>query len=530
MVDPSNKGSDMAKYIKDDFVKVRTKANSKAKEKLQLVYGDKVEVLERNGAWTKLRLLSRTNGKGIGWAKLDPTKHLMNKGVLKFSMVDVQQGDGLVFETPEGKVVLIDGGDNKLFARHLAWRFFHKQSSKENPYRVDAMIITHGDADHFDGLNDIVRSETARGLPDRKRLFLAPKRIYHNGLVKMPGKLPSKKSRPDKQMFGKFKEVGTRTYATELHEDPSKVRDSKLNEPFKRWKKTLLHWKTRGTIDIKRIAYGDDENVLFDFLHAEGVTVKLQGPFTEKIDGKDAFRFFRAPKKSAEMHLRDKEGSISDSHTINGHSIALHVTYGNVRFNLTGDLNRPAMRLALKKIDKQELEAEIVKAPHHGSGDFDFEALKAMSPVVGIISSGDESAAKEHIHPKATLMAALGKVMRLDTGLILSTELAAFFNIRDYSHQRKTLSKFFRDRETETFTGKEVANFFAGKTDPGDPDDFYAFERTNFGIIHIRTDGERVLVFTHSGKKGVNEAYSFTVKMNANGEREISFKDKTTHR
>ena len=33
--------------------------------------------------------------------------------VLQFSMVDVQQGDGLIFETPQSKIVLIDGGDNE---------------------------------------------------------------------------------------------------------------------------------------------------------------------------------------------------------------------------------------------------------------------------------------------------------------------------------------------------------------------------------------------------------------------------------
>ncbi len=180
---------------------------------------------------------------------------------------------------------------------------------------------------------------------------------------------------------------------------------------------------------------------------------------------------------------------------------------------------------------KKDLEAEIVKSPHHGSGDFDFKALKAMSPVVGIISSGDESANKEHIHPRATLLAAPGKVMRLDTGIILSTELAAFFTKRDYSNTRETLNKYFKARKTQNFTGAEVAKLFAGKLDSGDPEpSFYAFERTNFGIIHVRTDGERVLVFTHSGKKGVNEAYSFTVKLNANGDRVIKFKDKTTHR
>lgn len=36
-------------------------------------------------------------------------------------------------------------------------------------------------------------------------------------------------------------------------------------------------------------------------------------------------------------------------------------------------------------------------------------------------------------------------------------------------------------------------------------------KRTQFGIVHIRTDGKRVLVFTHSGKRDMKEAYSFTV-------------------
>jgi hypothetical protein len=40
---------------------------------------------------------------------------------------------------------------------------------------------------------------------------------------------------------------------------------------------------------------------------------------------------------------------------------------------------------------------------------------------------------------------------------------------------------------------------------------YFGFERTNFGIIHVRTDGERVLVFTHSGKSNMKEAYRFRV-------------------
>ena len=48
---------------------------------------------------------------------------------------------------------------------------------------------------------------------------------------------------------------------------------------------------------------------------------------------------------------------------------------------------------------------------------------------------------------------------------------------------------------------------------------YFGFERTSFGIIQIRTDGKRVLVFTHSGKETLKEAYRFTV----NDDHTVSF-------
>lgn len=207
----------------------------------------------------------------------------------------------------------------------------------------------------------------------------------------------------------------------------------------------------------------------------------------------------------------------SASHTINGHSIALRLTYGNVRFNLTGDLNNESMVIQNRKLrDPKKLEAEIVKAPHHGSADFNLTALEKMSPVVSIISSGDESANKEHIHPRATLMSALGRANRGETGVLFCTELAAFFAIKNYSHTRKDLASFFKSQGNKSYTAKQLSKMFGdgdfktNKLHKG-PRWFFGFERTNFGIIHFRTDGERVLVFTHSGKAGLNEAYRFTV-------------------
>lgn len=509
-------------FIDEDFVAVRRHRDRREKPFLTLAFGDAVEVLERGDDWTRIRAPSYFDGTATGFVEGDLP--LRPEGVLKFSMVDVQQGDGMVFETPAGKIVFVDGGDNKLFARHVAARFRHRGSSTEEPLEVDGIIVTHGDADHFDGLNDIRRSEDLPEYQARKRIFIHPKRVFHNGLVKAPSSLPTS------QIFGRRVEHEGRPYAVDLYDDPRDAPDELRNRPFDFWATSLDHWETRGAIELRRVAFGMDPEELFDFLHEEGITVEIQGPFTENVpvDGVEtpALPWLHEPERSAEIHLEapdDPGGSVSASHTINGHSVALRLTYGNVRFNLTGDLNREAMALMRRRLPLSALEAEIVKAPHHGSHDFDFEALRAMRPVVAMVSSGDESVGKEYIHPRATLMAALGKVMRGDTGVLFCTELAAFFAVKEESLTRKDLAAYFKEREDEEFTGEELRALFTGVPRDEDPEGlFFGFERLNFGIIHVRTDGERVLAFTHSGKRGLNEAYSFRVTVEE-GERRVRF-------
>ena len=79
-------------------------------------------------------------------------------------------------------MITIDGGESKLFARFLASRL--RGTSAQHRQEIDAMVVTHGDADHFSGLPEILESETNKD-PD-KRLFAHPKRVFHNGLVKRP--------------------------------------------------------------------------------------------------------------------------------------------------------------------------------------------------------------------------------------------------------------------------------------------------------------------------------------------------------
>lgn len=511
------------RYIDEDFVAVRRHRDGGETPFLTLAFGDAVEVLEEeSGGWTHLRSVDRFDGEATGFVKGAP--RLRNDGVVRLSMVDVQQGDGLILETPGGEIVFIDGGDNKLFARHAAARFRHRKATPEDPLEVAAILVTHGDGDHFDGLNDVRRSEDLPNYMARKRLPIHPRRVLHNGLVKGPSALP------DLEQLGRTVERDGQLFAVDLFDDPRDAAEAARNQYFGWWVQSLDHWEARGPIEMRRVAFGMDEGELFGFLRDEGLEVEIQGPFASEVevDGATvpALPFFHAPEKAAEMHLEAPDepgGAYSTSHTINGHSVALRLSYGNVRFQLTGDLNREAMALMRDRLPLEELEAEIVKAPHHGSHDFDLEALRRMAPVVAIVSSGDESAFHEYIHPRATLMAALGKAMRGDTGVIFCTELAAFFAYEKECYRRRDLADFFAEREEETFTGEELRKLFTGRPRDEDPPGmFYGFERLNFGIVHVRTDGERVLVFTHSGKEGLNEAYRFTVALES-GERRVEF-------
>ena len=40
---------------------------------------------------------------------------------------------------------------------------------------------------------------------------------------------------------------------------------------------------------------------------------------------------------------------------------------------------------------------------------------------------------------------------------------------------------------------------------------FFSFKREAFGVVHLAFNKERMLVFTHSGKRDLKEAYAFCV-------------------
>jgi hypothetical protein len=118
--------------------------------------------------------------------------------------------------------------------------------------------------------------------------------------------------------------------------------------------------------------------------------------------------------------------------------------------------------------------------------DFSGAFVQAVSPVVSVVSSGDESARKEYIHPRATLMGALGKWSRVPEPLVFVTKLVAFFNVEGWSRQD--------DEQKATKRGT-----------------FFGFSRRVYGIVKTRTDGKRLFIYTNSGNVKMKEAYAYVL-------------------
>jgi hypothetical protein len=416
-----------------------------------LAWGHPVTVVDDSDpTWIGIRMREgtkfirrRTRG---GSAVLVPFGDLK---LLKIDFVDVQQGDGALIETPSGKIIMIDGGATHMFARYCAERLGPTSATSRRP--VDAIVITHGDADHFEGLTEIFVSETRPGLAAAKRLFIQPGNVFHNGLIKGPSSLK------DAEIFGTQATVDGTTYVTDLADDPRTVADARMNTKFKAWKRALAGWTANGPLTVRRLARGIDD--AFAFLGTDDPKVEVLGPIAATVAGAPALPTLGDP-----------------AHTINGNSIVLRMTFGKWRLLFAGDLNEPAEQTLAT--DGTVLRSELFKVPHHGSAEFTPKFLERVAPLVSVISAGDDRKSTEYIHPRATLLGALGKNGR-PGGVIFVTELVAFFE-----------------------SAGEVQR-------EGDEEHFFGFRRTAFGIVRVRMTKDRMLVYTDSGKPDMKEAYVF---------------------
>lgn len=77
-------------------------------------------------------------------------------GELRMHFIDVGQGDSTLIELPDGKIALIDGGDNFDGAAKAVLRYLNALDIKV----IDYLFVSHSDADHCGSLAEVLQHKT----------------------------------------------------------------------------------------------------------------------------------------------------------------------------------------------------------------------------------------------------------------------------------------------------------------------------------------------------------------------------------
>lgn len=340
--------------------------------------------------------------------------------------IDVGQGDGILIRTPDNRHILIDAGFNRSFqptgknaADFVDWKFF-KDYEMQN-IELDAMIVSHNDADHYGGLWDLLNpSPTAKEELDCQNVTV--ENFYHAGIAWW-------KNNDGEKWLGKFEQSNGEEFFTQLMGNRQEVENAvqngvpqKFHGNWAKFMKCVSETKRRDgqPTPIKRLS--DRDMFLPDFASApNNVSIKVFAPVEHSVNGNPA--------------IRKLEGN--DSKNTNGNSILLRLDYGKVRVLLTGDLNTVSQKALMKDYQGRMMEftCDVGKACHHGSDDVSFKFLQAMQPAVTVISSGDNNG---HDHPRPSIVgsSAVTGFLEIDSTndvlispLIYSTELARSIEI-----------------------------------------------------------------------------------------------------
>lgn len=384
------------------------------KEKRKLLWGDLVQITKAGAQQCEVRA---RGARG----KID-TDRLGDEALLEVYFVDVGQGDGVLVRTPDGRHMLIDGGlertkqlTGKNAADFVDWKFFFDYGDFR--IRLDSLMASHSDNDHYGGLHDLVRTGQ---MAERELdcIGVDIKTLHHPGLSRWTNNKNAVVKH--KQGLGAHKD-GAFIQLLDDRADAEKAvsRDAaeKLSGPWKRFINDVLE-NSRSTqverviLDRARIMSGGTLPKLWP--SKNGCHMLVLGPVAREVDGKPALPDFG--KKSFNT---------------NGHSICLRVDYGKARILLTGDLNTTSMNwLAECYGDRMGAwECDVAKACHHGSHDISYRFLEKMAAAATVISSGD---AEGHSHPRPEIVGASAvtgfktvdrESDRLVTPLIYMTEI-----------------------------------------------------------------------------------------------------------
>ncbi len=404
-----------------------------------LIYGDEVDTTgEQANGRSKVIYRGRE-----GWIKSD---RITEKRPLEMYFIDVGQGDACYIVTPGNFKILIDGGRGNEAFQFLVWRYRLDQSQSAG-VDIDLLVLTHADMDHINGLISIIKHKKIR-----------VHKIIHSGIAKF-------NAQTDIEKLGNVQTIANDQYLTTSHNTIADLNahvagGKTLTATMDNWREAVIEEITDTGMSYESVSVASGVIHEENAGAADQLRLHVLGPIPQQVDGHPhAYKWFG-----------------TDRETVNGHSVVLRLDFGKVRILLSGDVNEKGAKHLLENSDNvgnplSVFNAHVLKAPHHGSHDFDLAFLQTVNPQVSIVSSGESP---DHGHPRANFLGTIGKVSRSDEPLMFSTELVANFAVDEDA-------------------------MAPDADDPVDPTNAALlgqarrrFKKRLNGLINVRSDGEKI--------------------------------------
>jgi beta-lactamase superfamily II metal-dependent hydrolase len=463
----------------------KTKLVDKKGKKLRyMIWGDTV-LLTGNKHHDNVNYLEAWGREALGYIR---ESELTVNPLLEIYVIDVGQGDGVLFKTPDGKWHLMDAGiknswqmTKKGAANFIRWKFIDEL--KKPAISLENLILSHPDFDHYGGMIDLLSGDVGR-----EGIKVVIKNFYHSGMGRFAddpklGNTVKGKVSPFPRGYHGIQHRGT--FITQLLNN--KFDFSHPPRSFSESFDELAKLIDSKVPNVKRL---DQSMVYFpDYAPGDHVDyfIEVLGPVVEKTE-------------NGQLGLRYLESS--ESKTRNGHSVILKIKYKRAEILLTGDLNESSQKLLMSYFFPDRFRCDVAKGCHHGSEDIDLNFIKAMAAKATVISSGDN---EDYSHPRPIILGASGKYGtnyldasgNLNPPLVYSTELARSTKLDHATRVRSkedNKKRYYPPAHVDVKTESEREYFDLERT-PINTDLIY-------GLVNIRTDGEKIFIATMEEKGG----------------------------
>ena len=352
----------------------------------KVLMGTYITVTAEDGAFYKVKAFSKE-----GWMKKTDLSDNMG---FKIFYLDVGQGDGVLIEVGKIRILIDAGPATNMYSYLTKWQYTYLLNYNKKVH-IDYVFISHFDTDHYKGVIKI--------LEDKRFTFGT---IHHAGILKFAAT-----GNPYNTGLGDTVTSNGVKYLTKVFDNLlTAAEPANFNRDVTSFMEALLTANQQGRITkVKRLTAGD--KAVNEIIEGNNFTIEVLGPFTEKVNNKNAFVYWT-----------------DDGITINGHSLVLKITFGTRTFLFGGDLNTKSETYLMQKYGVlNPFETDVAKSCHHGSSDFTEKFMQLINPYATVISSGDN---ESFSHPRADAIGCAGRYSRGPRPLVYSTELARSVDLR----------------------------------------------------------------------------------------------------